>query len=504
MRKFLFAICAILPLISAAGTNRIAGTLTPSDGGVAAVENTDGENYTVSVKFDLSKIAGKNINSARLAALCEISGGQKTSPSLTVSHKGREFDATTLVGAGGTMETRIDVFDIVKAALESGEKSVEFKFFSKCPANSTPKAVLKHAAIIAVDGADRYALADSLSPIFGGGKMRGESVFPLGGEDGSAAKARLFFAPKKIEAAYTYRSGEKVFLEEGKDFKISGDTVEFLRGGKVREIPYSKIYSDKQDDLKKLGGCFFFQNLGKYAFFAEGVWFHQRQVFFDYSYDGQSDFILQKRAPKSLEKTMRLLESGKPVKIVLYGDSISAGADATFRNDFPPFSPTWAQIVEKSLRKTYGKNVKLVNRALGGTTIGWGERNLENLVLPDKPDLVILAFGMNDVCKPEVRREMLEKMMGKVRAKNQNAEFIIVSSMRANPLWIKRMEIQDKYPDIDKSLASQSVAVANVRAAHDALLEKKRYIDMTGNNVNHPNKFLINVYAQTILKLLEK
>lgn len=99
---------------------------------------------------------------------------------------------------------------------------------------------------------------------------------------------------------------------------------------------------------------------------------------------------------------------------------------------------------------------------------------------------------------------MLEKMMGKVRAKNPNAEFIIVSSMRANPLWSKSMAIQDKYPEVDKSLASQSVAVANVRAAHDALLEKKRYIDMTGNNANHPNKFLINVYAQTILKLLEK
>ncbi len=232
--------------------------------------------------------------------------------------------------------------------------------------------------------------------------------------------------------------------------------------------------------------------------------FHQRQIYFDYSYDGQSDFILPKRAPKSLEKTMRLLKSGKPVKIVLYGDSISAGANATFRDDFPPFSPTWAQIVEKSLRKTYGKNVELVNRALGGTTIGWGERNIENLVLPDKPDLVILAFGMNDVCKPEVRREMLEKMMGKVRAKNPNAEFIIVSSMRANPLWSKSMAIQDKYPEVDKSFECESVAVANVRAAHDALLKQKRSIDMTGNNANHPNKFLINVYAQTILKLLEK
>ncbi len=504
MKKFVFAICAMLPLVSAAEKNRIAGTLIPSDGGAAAVENTGGKNYTVSVKFDLSKIAGKDINSARLAALCEMSGTKKTSPSLTFSYKGREFDATTLVGAGKIQETRIDVFDIVKAAIANGEKSAEFKIFSKCPADSAPRVEIKHAAIVAVDGEDRYELADTLTPVFGGGKMRGESVFPLGGEDGSAAKARLLFAPKKIGAAYTYRDGEKTLLKEGTDFKISGDTVEFLRGGAVREIPYSEIYSDNRDELKKFGSCFFFENLGKYAFFSEGAWFHQRQIYFDYSYDGQSDFILPKRAPKSLEKTMRRLKSGKPVKIVLYGDSISAGANATFRDDFPPFSPTWAQIVEKSLRKTYGKNVELVNRALGGTTIGWGERNIENLVLPDKPDLVILAFGMNDICKPEVRRETLEKMIAKVRAKNPNAEFIIVSSMRANPLWSKSMAIQDKYPEVDKSFECESVAVANVRAAHDALLEKKRYIDMTGNNVNHPNKFLINVYAQTILKLLEK
>lgn len=308
MKKFVFAICAMLPLVSAAEKNRIAGTLAPSDGGAAAVENTGEKNYTVSVKFDLSKIAGKDINSARLAALCEMSGGQKTSPSLTFSYKGREFDAATLVGAGGTMETRIDVFDIVKAAIANGEKSAEFKIFSKCPVDSAPKVEIKHAAIVAVDGEDRYELADALTPVFGGGKMRGESVFPLGGEDGSEAKARLLFAPKKIDAAYTYRDGKKTALKEGTDFKISGDTV----------------------------------------------------------------------------------------------------------------------------------------------------------------------------------------------------EFIIVSSMRANPLWSKSMAIQDKYPEVDKSFECESVAVANVRAAHDALLEKKRYIDMTGNNVNHPNKFLINVYAQTILKLLEK
>lgn len=363
---------------------------------------------------------------------------------------------------------------------------------------------VKHATLVAASNTDVYKLDDILTPIFSGGKIRGESVFPLGGKDGSAARAKLLFAPRKIDAAYTYRSGEKTLLREGRDYKISGNTVEFLEGGAVETVPYSAIYADTKEAAKKNGDFFFFENLGKYAFFAEGKWFHQRDVFFDYKHQGQSFFNLPKRGAKSLPKTMKLLKSGKPVKIVLYGDSISAGANAPFRADAAPFSPTWAKSVEKRLQKIYGKNVELRNRALGGATIGWGEKNIANLVLPDKPDLVILAFGMNDTCPPETRREKLESMIAKVRGQNPDAEFIIVSSMRANPLWQKRMAVQDEYPKIDKSLECESVAVANVRAAHDALLQRKRYIDMTGNNVNHPNKFLISVYAQTVLKLLEK
>ena len=36
----------------------------------------------------------------------------------------------------------------------------------------------------------------------------------------------------------------------------------------------------------------------------------------------------------------------------------------------------------------------------------------------------------------------------------------------------------------------------------EAILEKKRYYDMTGNNVNHPNDFMARVYAQTIIKTI--
>ena len=37
-------------------------------------------------------------------------------------------------------------------------------------------------------------------------------------------------------------------------------------------------------------------------------------------------------------------------------------------------------------------------------------------------------------------------------------------------------------------------------AMHLDLLKAKRFRDMTGNNVNHPNDFLARVYAQVVLQ----
>jgi len=42
-------------------------------------------------------------------------------------------------------------------------------------------------------------------------------------------------------------------------------------------------------------------------------------------------------------------------------------------------------------------------------------------------------------------------------------------------------------------------ALADVTAVHSRLLASKRYVDMTGNNVNHPNDFLTRVYAMVVL-----
>jgi hypothetical protein len=46
------------------------------------------------------------------------------------------------------------------------------------------------------------------------------------------------------------------------------------------------------------------------------------------------------------------------------------------------------------------------------------------------------------------------------------------------------------------------VVVADMTAIHSYMLQSKRFIDMTANNINHPNDFLVRAYAQVVCTML--
>ncbi len=46
------------------------------------------------------------------------------------------------------------------------------------------------------------------------------------------------------------------------------------------------------------------------------------------------------------------------------------------------------------------------------------------------------------------------------------------------------------------------VAVADFWSIHGYLLTQKTYWEMTGNHVDHPNDFMVRVYAQVLLARL--
>ena len=53
-----------------------------------------------------------------------------------------------------------------------------------------------------------------------------------------------------------------------------------------------------------------------------------------------------------------------------------------------------------------------------------------------------------------------------------------------------------------KTLESPQTAVADVWSVASYMLQTKRYCDITGNHVNHPNDFMVRIYAQVVDALL--
>ena len=77
------------------------------------------------------------------------------------------------------------------------------------------------------------------------------------------------------------------------------------------------------------------------------------------------------------------------------GDSISAGCNASGWAEGVPFQPAYPELLRRNLAERFQSHVTLVNPSVGGTDTAW-VLNAIDKVIESKPDLVIIAFGMND------------------------------------------------------------------------------------------------------------
>lgn len=54
-------------------------------------------------------------------------------------------------------------------------------------------------------------------------------------------------------------------------------------------------------------------------------------------------------------------------------------------------------MVTRKLRRVYGYSaIEKINKAACGSHSEWGAKNVYTLVTPENPDLVVIAFGMNE------------------------------------------------------------------------------------------------------------
>ncbi|WP_422930472.1 SGNH/GDSL hydrolase family protein [Singulisphaera sp. PoT] len=334
-----------------------------------------------------------------------------------------------------------------------------------------------------------------------GSTVHGETLlFIAGGKKGPSARL-LYDVEKILSVRAANRSQE---FQRGRDFEVSpdGSGLVLPAGSRIRFIGEAELFPAK----------------GALMSIASRAGHPEASVMFDnahYFHDLQVEVTYVPKAPKweayrpefaaeTLVRTIGKLKKKQPVTIAVSGDSISEGYNASEFTKTTPFQPPYPTLVAAQLEATYGGKVTLHNFAVGGWSSKNGADDVQR-VIKAKPDLAIIAYGMNDVGakNPNAYRANIETMIRKIHEANAETEIILVATMTGNPDWVATpAEMFPVYGDVLASFEGPGIALADLTSVWQRFMVRKRHVDMTGNGVNHPDDFGHRVYAQTILGLL--
>lgn len=341
----------------------------------------------------------------------------------------------------------------------------------------------------------------TLRPFWQSTTMQGESVLFLTGKDGSPPKVSLLFEPTRILLLCS-SSGKNAY-EPGRDYIWKPGTKEIV-------LPKgSRIVCKTPSDLRRPAGSQQYRlthrdGNGEILFGATHE-YHDMQTLV--TYEHKPDAWAGPRpsfAGERLPRTVKKLTEKRPLKIALFGDSISTGANSSGWAKAAPFHPPFQDLLVLNLEAAYGSKVTLENFAVGGMSTPWGVANIGK-VREAKPDLVILAFGMNDSAGLSAKdyQANTKAMVDAVQKALPETETILVATMLGNQDWTTlKHERFPRFRDALAELCGPGVALADMTSMWAELLKHKKDWDMTGNGVNHPNDFGHRVYAQVLSALL--
>ena len=357
-----------------------------------------------------------------------------------------------------------------------------------------------------------YDLDTYMQPLWAGTQVVNETAMVLRNEDGSLPEIGLLYDIEEVISVRDYSLG--TLYEEGRDYTVQGGNLVIAEDGAIAQeiaLDYDEYYFPvyREGDLLHTGGGGLLSTEVSYGLQGLGKW----QICVTYTH-AQTDSpigIPQTRSEK-FQGTTGKLQSGEQTNIVCLGDSISAGWSAsgyTYCN-IAPYCPPYFELVAEYLRAHYGNQyVNAANFSVGGMTSAWGcEEAQIASVVQESPDLLILAFGMNDGVSGglsvEAYKQNMLAIIDGVRASCPQTEVVLVSPMLPNAEVANMLVNQYNYVAALNEIASEreNVAVADVGTASFRLLQRKQFRDVSANNVNHPNDFLHRLYAQIIVKTI--
>jgi len=340
-----------------------------------------------------------------------------------------------------------------------------------------------------------------LRPFWLGNTVEGESVLFIRDSATGEATASVLFPVRKI--VNVRNSSRDVTYEEGRDYQWKPESREITLPAN------SRIISRVPAELRRPAGSQKYKLTHRDGngeiLFGSMLEYHNMQTCITYTHAPED---WKPRVPtfseQSLPRTIRKLRQQSPVSIVLIGDSISAGCNASGWAGEPPFQPSFPGLLQQHLEARYQAKVRMTNPSVSGKDTRWVLSAIDTVV-KTQPDLVIVAFGMNDAAgrsAPEYQANT-QAVIEKIREKLPDAEFILVASMLGNRNWTRlNHELFPRYRDALAELCEPGIALADMTSLWTEFFKRKHDWDLTGNGVNHPNDFGHRVYAQVLSTLL--
>ena len=311
--------------------------------------------------------------------------------------------------------------------------------------------------------------------------------------ENNAVSAKLAFEPEEIYSV-TMKSGKRLspatYRAEGRVLKITDATnIPFVERKWLNNenVP---SFIKHENERYKVEGCLLWDAVQMYGY----------QIEIDYSIKGPERFP-SPVGEVDLPVVRRKLTEEKQLKTVLLGDSISNAANSSYEMGITNAVPAWYDSGFSFAREIFSAEMDFVNASRSGYGTEWAMTAADKVFSENKPDLAIIAFGMNDApegLSKERFASNISFLTETARKYNAECEFILISTPLPNPACRSVYLNQGEYIKRLKTMEGKGVTVVDMTSVYKFLMERKDYCSISGNNLNHPNDFTYGFYTDAL------
>ena len=220
--------------------------------------------------------------------------------------------------------------------------------------------------------------------------------------------------------------------------------------------------------------------------------------------------IAKEHNPNMLPRTTKLITENRPVRIVLYGDSISeVGRSPTWNGGATKPDRNWGAQLVALLKKEYpATEFTVAHFGIGGQNSYEGLGRLDGLET-FHPDLVLVAFGANDCgyhyLLPEETKLALTTLATEIH-KRFNADVVLAGTGGDNPLKPFFRHLDETVKAQHQAATEIKVPFVDIRQAVLAATENgNRWAEFhLGEGNCHPNDKGHLVWAEAVLAVIRE